>query len=291
MQCAAAARHRSDLVTNRRASSSPLGQPIVILKIGGSVLTDPPSYFTAASFVARRLDELRHGRVVAVVSAESGQTDALLRTAHEFVREPDAAALDLLWATGELRSVALLALALQAVGVNAAPANVNQTGVVRHESASRAAVHPLRLRALLAAHDVVVVPGFLARGDGDAIVSLGRGGSDLTAVLLAAALGAACELVKDVDGYYSSDPNLDPDARHLPALSFDRALSLADAGCRLVQRDAIAAARDAGLPLVVRSIAGRRVTRLAEDEADARTGGTPDRAHEDRPPALLLTRS
>ncbi|HET7219615.1 MAG TPA: hypothetical protein VFJ02_16275 [Vicinamibacterales bacterium] len=257
--------------------------PIVVLKIGGSVLTGAPAFFTAASFVARRLDELRHGRIVAVVSAEHGQTDALLQTAREFCRMPDPSALDLLWSTGELRSVALFALALQAVGVNAAPANVHQAGLVqRNAPFARAHVHPLRLHALLAAHDVAVVPGFLARGHGDSVVSLGRGGSDVTAVLLAAALGATCELIKDVDGYCSSDPNLDASARHLPDLTFDRALSLADAGCGLVQREALEAARDAGVAVIVRSIGGRRSTRL---NAVSPSG------HEDRPPSLLLRRS
>ena len=111
-----------------------------------------------------------------------------------------------------------------------------------------AQVRPLRLRALLADHDVVVVPGFLARGGGDAIVSLGRGGSDLTAVLLAAGLGAArCELLKDVPGYFTADPKRDPDARPIPSLAYARALEMADDGCELVQRHALEAAREHGV--------------------------------------------
>ena len=256
---------------------------LAIVKLGGSVLAGPPSYFTAASFVARRLDELRRGRIVAVVSAEHGQTDALLQTAREFSSAPDRAALDLLWSTGELRSVALLVLALQALGINAAPANVHQTGLLQADANAapgHARVAPLRLRALLVAHDVVVVPGFLARGGLDSIVSLGRGGSDLTAVLLAAALGArTCELVKDVDGYYSADPNADPSAEHLAAIAFERALSMADAGCGLVQRDALAAARRSAVPLVIRSIAGRRSTAVGFDATAARLDDrAPDRS-------------
>jgi aspartate kinase len=166
------------------------------------------------------------------------------------VHDPDPRTLDLLWSTGEIRSAALLALSLQALGVRAAAANVHQTGLT-HDDTFR----PLRLRALLAEHDVVVAPGFLARGAGDTVVSLGRGGSDLTAVLLAAGLGAVrCELIKDVPGYFSSDPNVDPDARQLPSLSFASALDMAADGCELVQRQALEAARIRNLPLVIRAL-------------------------------------
>jgi aspartokinase len=264
------------------ASPASADAPLVVLKLGGSVLTGLPSYFTAASFVARRLDGLRRGRIVAVVSAERGQTDALLQTAREFSSAPDRSALDLLWSTGELRSVALLVLALQALGVNAAPANVHQTGLLQPDAsaaAGHARVVPLRLRALLAAHDVVVVPGFLARGGLDSVVSLGRGGSDLTAVLLAAGLGARiCELVKDVDGYYSADPNVDAGAEHLSTIAFERALSMADADCGLVQREALEAASRSAVPLVIRSIGGRRSTTVGVEGTGLHWGNrAPDR--------------
>ena len=108
------------------------------------------------------------------------------------------------------------------------------------ESSGHPSLRPLRLLALLDANDVVVVPGFLARGGGDRIVSLGRGGSDLTAVLLAAGLGAVrCELVKDVPGYFTADPKRDPDARPLRRLTYARAIEMADDGCELVQRHAL----------------------------------------------------
>jgi homoserine dehydrogenase len=141
---------------------------------------------------------------------------------------------------------------------------VHQTGVTEPDAAAGTgpvAIRSLRLLAALARHDVVVAPGFLARGDADAVVSLGRGGSDLTAVLLAAGLGARrCELVKDVPGYFSADPNADASAAHLPALDFARALAMADAGCDLVQRQALEAARDRRLPIVVRAIESDRLT-------------------------------
>ncbi|HEX6974039.1 MAG TPA: hypothetical protein VF147_06530 [Vicinamibacterales bacterium] len=231
---------------------------VSVLKIGGSVLTGAQGYRRAAALIAKRLCELAGERVLAVVSAEFGATDALLAAARDIVTEPDATTLDLLWSTGEVRSAALLALHLHTLGVNAVALNVHQAGLVEPDDAScagHAEVRTLGLRAALAAHDAVIVPGFLARGAGDRIVSLGRGGSDLTAVLLAAGLRArCCELVKDVPGYFSCDPNVHPDAHPLPTLDFTRALAMADEGCELVQRQALEAAAYHHLPLVVRSI-------------------------------------
>jgi aspartate kinase len=231
---------------------------IAVLKIGGSVLTGPHAYRRAAEFVAARLRACPGERLVAVVSAEIGVTDSLLATARDIVDDPDPSALDLLWSTGELRSTALLALWLQSLGITAAAINVHQTGLVETADAcvpGSSGVKPLRLRALLAEREVVVAPGFLARGAGDTLVSLGRGGSDLTAVLLAAGLGAGrCELLKDVPGYFTGDPRRDPDARPVASLSYARAIDLADDGCELVQRHALEAARALGLPVVVAAI-------------------------------------
>ena len=238
------------------AHGSPLR--LTVVKIGGSVLNGPASYRRAAAFIASRLASCPGERIIAVVSAEQGATDALLATAREISPSPDATALDLLWSTGELRSVALLVLSLHALGICAVSANVHQTGLVEPEARAGAGpteLRPLRLRALAADHDVVVAPGFLARGAADSVVSLGRGGSDLTAVLLAAGLGArTCELVKDVPGYFSSDPNLGPGAEHIGEIAYARALEMADEGCDLVQRQALLAARDRNLRVVVRAI-------------------------------------
>lgn len=236
---------------------------IAVIKIGGSVFTGMAAYRQAAAAVARRQLDRPGERLVVVVSAEYGATDALLQLATDIVDEPDAATLDLLWSTGEIRSAALLAFSLHALGVRAAAANVHQTGLT-----SGGDFRPLRLHALLASHDVVVAPGFLARGEGDAVVSLGRGGSDLTAVLLAAGLGAVrCELIKDVPGYFSSDPRHDPGARQLPFISFADAVAMAEEGCELVQRQALDAARARGLPLVIRALDGRESTVVAEGGA------------------------
>jgi len=230
----------------------------VVVKLGGSVLTDEGAYARAAGFLRGRLREEPGERCVAVVSAQEGWTDSLERTARGIACNPSPRSLDLLWSTGEIRSVALLTLHLEALGVRAAALNIGETGLrAEGEAGRRVGVDARGVRAALAEHDVAVVPGFLGTNCDGTIVTLGRGGSDLTAVLLAAGLGAArCELVKDVPGYFSADPHRDAAARHLPALTFAEALELADRGCDLVQRQAIEAAAQAGLPLVVRGLDG-----------------------------------
>ena len=265
-----------------------------VLKLGGSVLRDDASYAEAARFLHDRLAENQDERLVVIVSAEYGTTDKLLAEAQRIAgasaasegrREPPRSggpsaqrggetegapptevnkdALDLLWSTGELRSVALLTLHLQRIGTHATPFNVHQTGLVA-ERGTGTAVRPLRLLAALGTARIVIVPGFLGVSAGGTITSLGRGGSDLTAVLLASAVRAnACELIKDVPGYFTADPHRDTLARPIHHLSFDEAIVMADAGCDLVQRAALIAASAASLPLVIRSMdAAAPVTHL-----------------------------
>jgi homoserine dehydrogenase len=233
----------------------PAVAPLAVCKIGGSVLTGIAAYQQAAAFLRQRagLD----ARLLAVVSAEAGHTDALLREAEAVADVIGRDALDLLWSTGELRSVALLTLALRAAGVPAVGLNVHETGLCanadRHGREWRIDLRPLALRAAIADHPVVVVPGFLATREAQ-VITLGRGGSDWSAVLLAAALGATqCDLIKDVDGYFTADPHVSGGARPIARLDYDEALRMADKGCPLVQRQAIAAAQTARLRLIVRS--------------------------------------
>ena len=237
----------------------PRATEVAVIKVGGSIFRDTSSYRRAAEFVAHRLAVAPEEKLVVVVSARNGVTDFLLQEAQAIVSEPNTAALDLLWSTGELHSVALLALHLQAIGIAAVPLNVHQTGLSlskRGSSAENAAFNPAEIHAALRKHSVVVVPGFLAADECGVIVSLGRGGSDLTAVLLAAGLGASrCELIKDVPGYFSDDPHLNLHARHLASLTFSQALAMARAGCDLVQLQALEAAARHDLPLVIRSLA------------------------------------
>jgi aspartate kinase len=293
-----------------------VSRKLSVLKLGGSVLRDDASYAASARFLHDRLAGTADERLVVIVSAQHGSTDALLAEAEAIVtstasegrppsREalrrdslrleaPRAAAcpagareatlrakagggetegappsvvsndaLDLLWSTGELRSVALLTLQLQRLGTPAVPFNVHQTGLIA-ERGSGTTVRPLRLLAALGAARIVIVPGFLGVSAGGTITSLGRGGSDLTAVLLAAAIRAdACELIKDVPGYFTADPHRDAEARQIHDLSIGQALAMADAGCDLVQRAALVAAAAAGLHIVIRSMdAAAPVTHL-----------------------------
>ena len=229
--------------------------PIVVIKVGGSVLTDDAAYARVAeSLKARQRDE----RLVVIVSAVNGETDRLLAIARGIVDQPPQDALDLLWSIGETRSVALLTLHLRAQGVSARGLSVHETGLFLPDGqrdVRDAEVNPLRLRGALATSRIVVVPGFLARGPHDAIVSLGRGGSDLSAVLLAMAIGARrCELIKDVPGYFDRDPNRCAAADFLPAISVQRAIQMATGGCDLVQREALETAARERLPIVVRSL-------------------------------------
>jgi aspartate kinase len=231
---------------------------IVVVKLGGSILTSAKAYRRAARFLHSRLSAAPAERYVAVVSAQEGSTDSLERTARHIAPSPSARALHLLWSTGEIRSVALLTLHLESLGVAATPLNVHETGLhlaFAGDVAKGVTPAAARLHSALASSRVAVVPGFLGTDAGGSIVALGRGGSDLTAVLLAASLGAArCELIKDVPGYFSADPHCDAAARHLPALTLSEALTLANAGCDLVQRQAIEAAARTHLPIVVRSL-------------------------------------
>ena len=214
------------------------------------MLTGPSGYRRAADFVKRLASTGE--RLVIVVSAEKGHTDALLDEARRFAAEPEQASLDLLWSTGELRSVALLTLSLRAAGVAAAGFNAHETGLVTESG--RIDLEPAALLAALSQYRVVVVPGFLATRN-QQLVTLGRGGSDLSAVVIAAGLGFdRCVLVKDVDGYFTADPATDPTARPVPRVDYDTALRMAEAGCPLVQRDALAAGLEGGIDIVVRSL-------------------------------------
>lgn len=262
-----------------------------VLKLGGSVLRDDASYASAARFLRDRLAANPDERLVVIVSARHGSTDALLAEATGIVGHIDETTqdgLDLLWSTGELRSVAILALHLRKAGVPAVPFNVHQTGLVADRLAGTT-VRPLRLVAALAHARIVVVPGFLGISAGDTITSLGRGGSDLTAVLLAAAVRAdACELIKDVPGYFTADPHRERDARPIHDLTFDEALRMADAGCDLVQRAALVAADTAALPLVIRSMdAAAPITRV-HSQSHSRSRSSHGIRHQDdsRRPAV-----
>jgi aspartate kinase len=232
---------------------------VVVVKLGGSVLADEESYRRAARHLVERLHHRSGERFIAVVSAQKGHTDELERLARGVTGYPNPRTLDLLWSTGELRSVALLTLHLEELGVPAVGLNVQETGLRFNGSGgaeARIESLPGEIQRAFDDHSVVVVPGFFGTLVGGMMVSLGRGGSDLSAVVLARELNAErCELIKDVPGYFTEDPDTAPRAEQLPWVSYDTALEMAERGCELVQRVALETARDSSLQLVVRGLA------------------------------------
>ena len=242
---------------------------IAVVKIGGSVLAGPDSYHQCARALRDRLAARPRERLAVVVSAERGATDELLALAQRASPTPDDAALDLLWSTGEVRSVALLTLHLHGIGVRAGGLDVQQNGLIagrRTRTTSQGVrVDARPLRRALAKRPIVVVPGFLAWSPAEGVVSLGRGGSDLTAVLLAIALGASrCELIKDVAGYFDADPKRVAGASRLRRVSYAVALAHAACGSGIVQRQALDAAARARLPILVTGLEGRDGSVIAD---------------------------
>ncbi len=240
---------------------------IVVGKLGGSVLVDESSYGEAARFLVRRLQTRNEERLVVVVSAQKGVTDELERIARNTTLYPTPRTLDLLWSTGEIHSAALLALHLEEMGVSTVALNVHETGL-HLDGTEELGFMRAEIDNALAEYSVVVVPGFFGTHHGGAIRSLGRGGSDLSAVLLADGLQASrCELIKDVAGYFDVDPHSHRAAVHLPRLSYQRALRMAEAGCDLIQPRALELARQARLRLVVRSMDDTAPASIVSDGA------------------------
>ena len=186
---------------------------LIVQKYGGSSVADADKIKN----VARRVAEsaLEH-QVVVVVSAMGKTTDALVGLAGQITPTADPREMDMLLATGEQITIALLAMALQALGLKARSLTGPQVGMRTdraHTKARITRITPERARAALDAGEIVIVAGFQGVSDADEITTLGRGGSDLTAVALAAALKAdVCEIYTDVDGVYTADPNIVPDA-------------------------------------------------------------------------------
>lgn len=249
----------------------------VVYKLGGSILRRSVDY----TFYANRLsDELRdHAGVqlVVVVSARYGHTDRLLTQVRAAGGDDEAAATSLLLATGELQSVARLTFALTRTGVNAVGVGPEQTGITLQAGTAaenRLRVDPARIESFLSDYQVVVVPGFVGTTATGAWVTLGRGGSDLSAVALAAALKAErCELIKDVPGYFTADPKREAEAQHLSALDYQQAIQMAVDGCDLVQLDALRYAHAQRLQLIIRDLKTRArrttVSAMATEQADA----------------------
>ncbi len=227
---------------------------LIVQKYGGSSVADAEKIKN----VARRVAESAPGhQVVVVVSAMGKTTDGLLALARQITAAPDPREMDMLLATGEQVTIALLAVALQALGFKARSLTGPQAGLRTdraHTQARLTQITAERVRATLDAGAVAVVAGFQGLSDDDEITTLGRGGSDLTAVALAAALKAdVCEIYTDVDGVYTADPNVVPDARKLPRVAYDEMLEMASLGAKVLQARSVEFAKKYGVTVHVRS--------------------------------------
>lgn len=224
--------------------------------------------------VARRITSLRTegNQVVAVVSAMGGVTDSLIAMAKELTAEPSERELDVLLSTGEQQSIALLCMALQEIGVEAVSVTGRQAGITTSGSHTRGkieSIDPSLINEYLEQNKVVICAGFQGvRGDG-LIHTLGRGGSDLSAIAIAAAINAdVCQILTDVDGVYTCDPRVVKQARKLPEISYDEMLEMASSGTKVMQSRSVEFAKKYGVVFEVRSSLNDNPGTIVREEHD-----------------------
>jgi aspartate kinase len=226
-------------------------------KYGGSSVADVGRIKQVAEKVAAA--RATGARLCVVVSAMGDTTDELLALARQASASPPRRELDMLLTAGERISMALLSMALDAIGVPAVSFTGSQSGIITtgdHAAARILEVKPARVEEALAAGKVAIVAGYQGVSRGREVTTLGRGGSDTTAVALAAALGADCEIYSDVAGVFTADPRVVPDARRLDRLSYDEMQELAAAGARVLNAQAVEFARERGIAIRARSTFG-----------------------------------
>ena len=237
------------------AGEAPPHAGTVVMKFGGTSVADTERLMA----VARRLVAAREAgnRVVAVLSAMGDTTDELLRLAHEMSPQPVPRELDMLISVGERVSCALAAMAIHDLGHEAISLTGSQAGIVTDTAHGKAKIVDVRARRIheaLDANRIVLVAGFQGVSTAFEVTTLGRGGSNLTAVVLAAALGAdACEMYTDVEGVFTADPRVVPSARKLHAVSYEEMLEMAASGAKVLQLRSVEFARNHGVKLHVRS--------------------------------------
>ncbi len=228
---------------------------IIVMKFGGTSVADA----TCMKRVAQRIvDARKQGHpVVAVVSARGDTTDDLIEMAKEISANPPAREMDMLLSAGERISAALVVMAIHELGYDAISLTGSQAGILTdttHTKAKILDIKPRRIVEALAQNKIVLVAGFQGVSTEHDVTTLGRGGSDTTAVALAAALGAeACQIFTDVDGVYTTDPRIVPEARKLDFISNDEMLELAASGAKVMMLRSIEVARRFDVPLWVRS--------------------------------------
>jgi aspartate kinase len=248
---------------------------IIVQKYGGSSVADVDKLHAVSEAVAARVNS--GDQVVVVVSAMGKTTDQLLAQASEVAENPPQRELDMLVTAGERISMALLSMAMHKAGVDSISFTGSQSGIITensHQGARIIEVRPYRIREALEDGKVVIVAGFQGVSLEREITTLGRGGSDTTAVALAAALQAeACEIYSDVDGVYNADPNVCPQASLLSEIDYETMQHMAAAGARVLNAQAVEFARKAGIQILARktSDTSGRQTRISV-EAQVQVG-------------------
>jgi len=225
-----------------------------VLKFGGTSVGSLQRIAHVAQILS---DRAKEHQVIAVLSAMSGETDALMEAAHHYTNRPKAREMDLLLSVGEQKSVALMSICLEARGVPCIALLADQVRILTNQDHTRARILEIdceRIQKHLGEGQIVLIPGFQGVTiDGD-LTTLGRGGSDTSAVAIAAALGAdACEIFTDVEGVYTTDPNIVPQARKLSTITFDEMLELASLGAKVLQTRSVEFAKKYDIPIHVRS--------------------------------------
>jgi aspartate kinase len=247
---------------------------LIVQKYGGTSVGTTDRIKNVAARVARY--RAQGDQVVVVVSAMSGVTDSLIKLARAIVPLPVEREMDMLLATGEQTTIALTAMALHALDVPAVSLTGAQAGIVTdgvHTKARIQNITPRKVHELLAGGNVVIVAGFQGQTAEGQITTFGRGGSDLTAVALAAALKAdLCQIYTDVDGVYTADPRLVPAARKLEEISYDELLELASLGAKVMQSRSVEFAKKFGVVFEVRSSLNDHPGTIVKEETKSMEG-------------------
>src|SRR5262245_32090447 len=258
--------------------------PIVVQKYGGSSVADVARLKQVADRVMRTRREGHD--VVVVVSAMGDTSDELLDLARQVSANPDRRELDMLLTAGERISMALLSIAIRELGGDAVSFTGSQSGIItndRHADARIIEVRPIRVQDELSRGKIVVIAGYQGMSYRRDVTTLGRGGSDTTAVAMAAALGAEyCEICSDVDGVYSADPRVVPAARRIGTLSYEETQELAESGAKVLNAQAVEFAKEKGIAIYARA------TRGPLPGADPSADGTVVRRHPPRMPGTVV---
>ncbi|OGF48009.1 MAG: aspartate kinase [Candidatus Firestonebacteria bacterium RIFOXYC2_FULL_39_67] len=227
---------------------------IIVQKFGGSSVATPANMKDVARRIVKCKDE--GNEVVVVVSAPGDETDNLIDLAKQITDTPDEREMDVLLATGEQKSIALMAIAIKSLGCDAISFTGPQVGIVTDDVHGKARIVKIggeKIVKALKLDKVVIVAGFQGMDVDEDITTLGRGGSDLTAVAIATALGAeVCELYKDVDGILTTNPKIVPEARLIKNISYEEMLEMASAGAQVVNARSIEYAQRYNMPVRVR---------------------------------------